>query len=203
MRESLIKEIIGLEWGMFSSVSNVGGPAACQMDSGTFRIMRRGNMAGWSEALLESWLGDLKEAEREGRNLMSEKYARMMETTFPEEYAALAGQLPAVAPDALEMIEEIVAVNVEWRLGMAGRYPKLCGQGRTTRTSEDSRYETSFETYLRCELRTYSPKTIRLLRAHTQQQRQAGLNGVEAAILAEVGEYGFASLEEAEKAQGN
>ena len=31
MRDELMSEIIKLEWDMFSHVSNVGGPASCQM----------------------------------------------------------------------------------------------------------------------------------------------------------------------------
>ena len=95
MRDELMSEIIKLEWDMFSHVSNVGGPA-CQMRPDTFKIMRKSQAATWSDELLASYLEDLKTATREGRNIMTEKYARMMESTFPEEYRKLAASLRPV-----------------------------------------------------------------------------------------------------------
>ena len=98
MRDELMSEIIKLEWDMFSHVSNVGGPASCQMRPDTFKIMRKSQAATWSDELLASYLEDLKAATREGRNIMTEKYARMMESTFPEEYRKLAASLSTVIP---------------------------------------------------------------------------------------------------------
>ncbi len=106
MRDELMSEIIKLEWDMFSHVSNVGGPASCQMRPDTFKIMRKSQAATWSDELLASYLEDLKAATREGRNIMTEKYARMMESTFPEEYRKLAASLPSVDKETLQKIEE-------------------------------------------------------------------------------------------------
>lgn len=72
--------------GHVFSCFDVGGPASCQMRPDTFKIMRKSQAATWSDELLASYLEDLKTATREGRNIMTEKYARMMESTFPEEY---------------------------------------------------------------------------------------------------------------------
>ena len=104
MRDELMSEIIKLEWDMFSHVSNVGGPASCQMRPDTFKIMRKSQAATWSDELLASYLEDLKAATREGRNIMTEKYARMMESTFPEEYRKLAASLPSVDKETLQKI---------------------------------------------------------------------------------------------------
>ena len=41
----------------------------------TFKIMRKSQAATWSDELLASYLEDLKTATREGRNIMTEKYA--------------------------------------------------------------------------------------------------------------------------------
>ena len=172
MRDELMSEIIKLEWDMFSHVSNVGGPASCQMRPDTFKIMRKSQAATWSDELLASYLEDLKTATREGRNIMTEKYARMMESTFPEEYRKLAASLPSVDKETLQKIEEIVAINVGWKAELFDRYPRLSGKGRPLRTSEDSAMETSFETYLRGELKTYSARTITLLHELTLRQQQ-------------------------------
>lgn len=197
----LIDEIIKLEWDMFSNVSNVGRSAACQLDPITFAIMRRSQQETWSEPLLRSYLEDLRAAERKGRNLMSEKYAWMMETTFPEEFLALKDRLPQPAPRTLPLIEEIVAVNVAWKRDLATRFPNLNSRGRPLRTAEDSLSDTSFETYLRGELKTYSLKTLHLLHELTMSRKREGVNDVERNLLNQVRHYGFTSLEEVEKRQ--
>ena len=186
MRDELMSEIIKLEWDMFSHVSNVGGPASCQMRPDTFKIMRKSQAATWSDELLASYLEDLKTATREGRNIMTEKYARMMESTFPEEYRKLAASLPPVDKETLQKMEEIVAINVGWKAELFDRYPRLSGKGRPLRTSEDSTGETSFETYLRGELKTYSARTITLLHELTLRQQQDGVNGAALNLLNQV-----------------
>ena len=190
MRDELMSEIIKLEWDMFSHVSNVGGPASCQMRPDTFKIMRKSQAATWSDELLASYLEDLKAATREGRNIMTEKYARMMESTFPEEYRKLAASLPPVDKETLQKIEEIVAINVGWKAELFDRYPRLSGKGRPLRTSEDSTGETSFE--------TYSARTITLLHELTLRQQQDGVNGAALNLLNQVQQYGYATLEQAE-----
>ena len=186
MRDELMSEIIKLEWDMFSHVSNVGGPASCQMRPDTFKIMRKSQAATWSDELLASYLEDRKAATREGRNIMTEKYARMMESTFPEEYRKLAASLPPVDKETLQKIEEIGAINVGWKAELFDRYPRLSGKGRPLRTSEDSTGETSFETYLRGELKTYSARTITLLHELTLRQQQDGVNGAALNLLNQV-----------------
>ena len=79
-KEEIIAKIIVIEWKMFQDVPNIGGTAPCQEERQTFEIMRLSQAASWSEAALESYLDDLTEAQKQERNLMTEKYARMMET---------------------------------------------------------------------------------------------------------------------------
>lgn len=199
MKESSISTIIDLEWEMFSNVSNVGGPASCQLDPKTFGIMRRSQIAAWPEELLKSYLDDLTAARREGRNLMSEKYARMMESTFPAEYREIADRLPRIDQATLALIEDIVSVNIGWKQEMADRYPVLNGKGRPIHTKDDTHHVTSFETYFRGELKTYSPKTIRLFHEHIKSQKKNGVNEAELNLLNQVKGYGYTSLAEAEK----
>ena len=54
MRDELMSEIIKLEWDMFSHVSNVGGPASCQMRPDTYKIMRKSQAATRTDELLAS-----------------------------------------------------------------------------------------------------------------------------------------------------
>ena len=124
MRDELMSEIIKLEWDMFSHVSNGESPASCQMRPDTFKIMRKSQAATWSDELLASYLEDLKAATREGRNIMTEKYARMMESTLPRRMPEAGGiaSAPSTAK-TLQKIEEIVAISVGWKAELFDRYP--------------------------------------------------------------------------------
>lgn len=197
MKEDLIAEIIDLEWAMFDDVRNAGGRAWCQNDPATFRIMRASQAKTWPVALLASYRDDLVAARSAGRNLMTEKYARMMESTHPEEYAQIAAALPPVDPRSLATIEEIVAINVNWEQEVARKYPRLSAKGRPLHTSEDTPYATSLETYARGELQTYSPKTIGLLHEHTTRLASEAINGAELVLQNMVAAYGYKSLAEA------
>ena len=198
-KQLLIDEIVNLEWKMFSGVNNKGGKAACQMDPATFRIMRHSQSSTWDDALLTSYLDDLKSAQQQGRNLMSEKYARMMESTFPEEYAQLADRLPPVDSGAAKQIEEIVAIHLKWKEALDQSYPHLGDRGRPLRTQDDSTGLPSLETYMRAELKTCSPKTIALYHTDTLKRVERGESEAEQNLLNQVRQYGFANLEEAEK----
>lgn len=200
MKEELIQKILQREWDMFSQVPSAGGPASCQSDPKTFAIMRRSQAKSWPESLLTQWLDDLEQAQSQGRNLMSEKYAWMMESTAPEEFQRLVDQLPRVDAASLSLIEDIVSAHVQWKEESAQNYPRLNGMGRLVRSCDDSAWETSFETYLRGELKTYSPQSLRLLHAHIQDLQAHGVNGAEITLLNQAREYGYASLKEAEEA---
>ena len=196
-REQLTAGIVEKELAMFQAVPNAGGKAPCQEDIRTFRIMRSSQMASWSEAALESYLQDLKEAEDAGRNLLTEKYARMMQSTWPEEYARIESLLPKADPRGLELAGEIVHIVLQWERELLERYPFIVRRGRPISSAEDSPDVTSLETYLRGELATYSVRTLELCLAHVRQQRADRVNGSAVILAQTMKQYGFASLEEA------
>ncbi|MGN1186908.1 MAG: DUF4125 family protein, partial [Lachnospiraceae bacterium] len=88
-RQKLIDSVVEEEWNMFQATSNEGGRADCQNNWNTFQLMRKSQFMAWEDELLESYLSDLKEGELKGRNLIAEKYARMMKSTAPYKYAEL------------------------------------------------------------------------------------------------------------------
>jgi len=147
--KTLVDAVVTAEWEMFSNVQNVGGKASCQMDPKTFRIMRSSQMDNWDDELLGSYLEDLLNARLEGRNLVTEKYARMMESTFPEEYAQLADSLPPLDPEAMAQVDDIVAAHVSWKEDLDSRFPSLADRGRPLRSRDDRPGWVSMETYLR------------------------------------------------------
>jgi hypothetical protein len=199
MKEEIIHEIVDLEWEMFSGVNNYGGKATCQKDHKTFTIMRASQAEAWTENLLLSYLDDLVLAKGQGRNLMTEKYARMMESTHPEEYRKVAGKLPVVNSGTVVLIEKIIEINLKWKAETAENYPNLTKRGRAIYTQEDTYFFTSFETYLRGELRTFSPNTIHLYYDMTIEHLNRHENIEEIYLWNTVKHYGYDSLESAEK----
>lgn len=196
---TIIDEIIAAEWDFFDKVHNEGGRANCQDDFETFQIMRKSQFLCWDQATLEAYLADLKDARLLGRNLIQEKYARMMASTAPAQYASFAHTLPALSPWQIATIEAIILQQLAWREAFALDYPHMSSQARLIRTEEDTPYGTSFETYLRGELGTYSESTLRayqqLIQAYADRRENltaATMN--QTAIL-----YGYQGLDAAEK----
>ena len=160
--DALVDSIVLHEWKQFDKVKNEGGRADCQDNWNTFSIMRKSQYLTWEDELLRSFLYDLVSAESEGRNLITEKYGRMMESTAPEEYARIAASFPEKTDEHKAIAESIIRMQVEWMEEFAKRYPNMAGNARKIHTSEDTPFETSYETYLRGELMTYSDDTLYL-----------------------------------------
>jgi len=196
-REHLIGEIVRAEWRMFQNVRNAGGRAPCQDDEQTFRIMRESQSAGWSDETLESYLDDLKLAENEGRNLLSEKYARMMKSTSPVEYSEIESLLPPLDAQVADLIDRIAVVVLDWEKELTKKFPHVLAKGRPLFTTKDSPVSTSLETYLRGELATYSLKTLERYWSNLEKQKAAGINGAAVIMAHMVKQSGFNSLEEA------
>lgn len=199
-KNELITRIVDLEWPMFTSVNNEGGRAYCQDDRVTFDIMRRAQFEAWGEAVLLAYLEHIMNARREGRNLITEKYAHMMRTTAPKQYELIADFIPMPSDEAREIAERICGELVAQTAEYAVRYPRMALQGRTLYSKDDSEYNTSIETYQRSELYTYSEEVLRLLESCILEKKAQGVNFAESILLNTVKKYGFSSLEDAEAA---
>lgn len=202
-KETLVFEITQLEWEMFQGVNNTGGRASCQDNPDTFFKMRMSQWLVYSEKVLESYKADCIRAMEKGENLLWQKYARMMETTYPEEYETVKQYLPEISEESRKKIEEIVKRNVEWDVWMTEHYPNIRSRGRVSTTGEDSELAgSSMESYLRGELMSYSEKTIDLIWQETRDAYEKGENLQKDIIANETRFYGYASLEDAEKRHG-
>ncbi|MBR5319061.1 MAG: DUF4125 family protein [Peptococcaceae bacterium] len=197
MTQDLIAQIVAQEWAMFNDVQNNGGRADCQNNPKEFEIMRSSQLKTWSEDVLKSYLNDLVTAAYMGRNMLTEKYAYMMETTHPIEFQEIKQFLPEVPPQIRAKIDEIVDINLDWQQEADEKYPNLRAKGRPLSSKEDSPYVTSFETYLRGELKTYSADTVMKLHAHTLACLEKKYNMAIANLQNMIGQLGYASLEEA------
>ena len=147
------------------------------------------------------YIADLIEAEAAHWNLLTEKYARMMESTAPERYAELADMLPKRSKERIQMQEEMIARQIRWEEDFAAKFPGVASTGRVIHTSEDTPWDTSIETYARGEISTYSDRTVGLLKKLYDQMAIDQENLSEKTLRNMTALYGYESLEEAEKQQ--
>src|SRR6056297_729835 len=77
-KNSVLHKILDFEVDMFRRVPT-GEEPSCRAHLENMKLHRRGQFSTWSEKTCESYLEDLREAERKGINLMTIKYARMDE----------------------------------------------------------------------------------------------------------------------------
>jgi len=151
--DKVIGEILDIEWTMFSSVK-ASEKNTCQEDEKTFRLMRWMSYSVFDETLLQSILLNLKTAKEFGRNLMTEKYARMEEKISPLSTNPL--------------IQKIASVEVNCMKEVAEKYPTTFGSNKE-----------GFGKYTKCELETYSDLTLQLYYNALLEYEKDGINIVE------------------------
>lgn len=198
----IIESIVQREWDQFQRTNNEGGRAACQGNWPVFNQMRTSQFLTWPRPLLDSYFNDLVEADQAGRNLITEKYGRMMASTAPDEYRDhIEPYIPRLSAERLALQERIIAIQVAWAAAFRARWPKLGAAMRVLTTAEDTPDATSFETYLRGELGTYSDTTLGLYEQMIDELSATNRNLTEETIRATVQLGGFTDLTEAEAAQ--
>lgn len=194
----LREQIVALEWDMFRHTNNRGGRAACQDDYATFSKMRLAQFSAWSDGAAESYLADLTAAQAQGRNLVAEKYLRMMKYTHPAEYAAQQHLLPPDSAEKEALAEEICAELLAQTVALRKVFPLVGARGRPVFSEADAGGFVSFQTYQLGELLTCSEETLRLLRVHLLALKAAGRSLAEEVTARSVCACGFSSLQEAE-----
>lgn len=195
---NLIDEIIASEWEMFQATQNNGGRASCQENYKTFYGMRYGQCISWSEDVRLCYMKDLKTAQANGRNLIAEKYLRMMESTHPEEYLAQKHLLPNLSESLKWFADTICAIIIAQTVPLRESYPLVGNAGRPLYSHEDSPYATSVETYQRGELYTYSEETLQALHHQINEQQQNNISMAKNILENTIKSYGFDTLENAE-----
>jgi hypothetical protein len=184
--KNILTKIIELELEMFLAVP-ADGTYSCQQDPEGFRLHRRAQFSIWSEDALQSYLDDLYRAKKNAINLMTIKYARM-DNLLPAE-------------NFNPHIDEIVTIQLRWQTEMVRKYPYLMAGARHLSQTEGPTFDTSFETYLRAELETYSEATLALLYRDMIKCEKAGINGSEKLYAYLVDALGYDSIEAADQAQ--
>lgn len=183
IKADTIEAILDLELEMFLRVSS-DGESPCQQHPEGFKFHRRMQFSVWSEATLDSYRQDLFAARKNDENLMTVKYARMQ------------GLLPC--RNANPLIDELVRIKGVWQTEMIRRYPAIMGSARPLTQSGSNDSMTSFETYARCELETYSDVTLSSLYADMRAMLDRGINASEEIYRLQAEQSGFDSLAAAE-----
>ncbi len=183
-KKDIIEEILSKELKMFLSVPSAQ-KSTCQEHPESFKLHRRAQFSSWSKVTLESYLHDLERAQENGTNLMTQKYARMDNLIL---------QL-----SSNPLIDMIVDYQCAWQRSMMIKYPGIMSGGRPVSSAEDSTFMTSFETYLRGELETYTDATLELLSKDILDKHAHAISMAEEIYTCLVKDMGYDSLDEAEQ----
>ena len=197
--EELVTKIAKLEFTAFDQVKNEGGRAYCQNDWPTFSVMRKSQYLLWNRDMLMQYYYDFNREFSMGHNLITEKYGRMMESTAPERFKELEIYFPELTEEQKRIIEQIVAIQMNMMESFAAEHPNVAHNARRLHTYEDNPEDTSYETYLRGEISTYSDKMLQLYGQFVVGCIQNGVNIAQATIENTAKLYGYADIEELEK----
>ncbi|MGN0495845.1 MAG: DUF4125 family protein [Lachnospiraceae bacterium] len=193
--EELVDRIAKTEFAAFDKVKNEGGRASCQNDWPTFYVMRKSQYLTWNRTMLLQYLYDFNREFELGHNLITEKYGRMMESTAPEQYKELEQHFPPLSEQKKAVIEQIVVLQMDMLETFGKEYPKAAGNARSFHTYEDNYMNTSYETYLRGEISTYSDKMLQLYGRFVVECAKSGRNIAKETIGNTAGLYGYADLD--------
>ena len=198
-KDTLINAIVDLEWNMFQETQNIGGRAGCQDDRETFYIMRYSQFSVLNEDTLQSYRNDLESARQSGRNLITEKYGYMMETTAPEEFKRIKDKLPPVPENKKKLVSELTKIETGWMEEFAAKYPRLSHNARLIHTSDDRGFDTSSETYQRGELYSYSDRMLLMYGRFIASLCRSNINLTIKIMENTVKMYGYRDLDDAEE----
>ena len=201
-KEQLAEDIAKLEFAAFDKVKNLGGRADCQDDWFTFSVMRMSQYLTWDHTMLMQYYYDFKREYEKGHNLIEEKYGRMMKSTAPAEYEQIKDHFPVLGTQKEAIIESIVDMQVKWMETFSEEYPHLAGNARSIHSYEDNPWNTSYETYLRGEISTYSDKMLQLYGQHIVKTAKEERNPAKEIMEYSVKMYGYEDLKDAETALG-
>ena len=175
-----LERVVALEWEQFDAVLGMNGRAGCQDDLRRFSAYRCAQYLAFPHGLIPRVLAELEQAGLSGRNLVEEKYARMMAATDPAEFnRTWANALPltsAVKRGTLGQLRELL----EPALAQAAR--DLPQTHRHARPDVSSAGAVSALDYFLAELEGYSLSTIFYLR-DALSRPDAGANPVESSYV--------------------
>ena len=173
---SALRELVQLEWVHFDTVRGMGGRAACQDDAVGFFVHRVAQYLSFPRESIMAVRDDVAAADAAGRNVIREKYARMMEATDPAAFARdWSGRLETPSPVKRCMIDEIEGALRSMLDIAEGELPATAQHVRGSITQP--KLISSIGYYV-CEIQSYSMSTLRCLRDGLQRQLSDHVNPV-------------------------
>jgi hypothetical protein len=156
--------ILAAELEMFQTVATYG-VNRCLEHPEEFKLHRKAQFSIFSKDTLKSYLNDIIQAQEADINLMTMKYARMDNLILRFNKSPL--------------VDKVAGIMIDWQLELVEKYPDLMQRTRPIESEKDARSQTSFETYLKAELETYSENTLFLLHRDLKKLLAEGKNGSE------------------------
>jgi hypothetical protein len=172
-QKNLLKMIVEIELNMFQKVRTLE-PSLCQERPDTFKNMREMGHSVLSHETLRSYYKDLKNAKKNNRNLLTEKYARINNLIPPLKNTSL--------------ISDILTAEDLWMKELSQKYPFTF--------KKSSPY---FNIYLSCELETYSDETLNLYLRDITKAVAENKNLAQERFLFLFKKLGYNSISEVEK----
>ena len=179
-------------------MQNVGGRALARIIRPFFYVMRKSQYMTWTDEMLECICNLWEENKAKGWNMITEKYGRMMEHTSPEEYEKIKDNFPEKSERTIAIVNQIAQIQVDWMKDFAKSYPKLASNARDITSDADQIDNTSYETYLKGELLTYSEELLKLYAQFIVNLAREGKNLAYMTIENTAHLQGYATLEDAE-----
>ncbi len=169
--KDILAELISKEWTMFTNTKSIGsGRAACQDDMPTFINARKAQWSAYPVEIVASYLDDINQAIKDGRNLVTDKYAYMMEDTNYNDYLAIKHLIPELDSEKLLLVNDILAMMLRAEEKIRMENPSILDGSRPLYSKDNTSTQTSIETYLRGELKTYSVHTLSLIKDFIQKR---------------------------------
>lgn len=178
-REDTLKKIVINEWNFFTTVNNIGKRAYCQDNSFTFIYSRLCYWNIYNDIILTSYLNDLVNAKNENRNLVTEKYAYIMQYTDPEYFNKIKKYLPPISDYKKNTVNSIMLIYINWEEEVKKNNPELLDNNRDLYNPSQSTARTTIEYYFKGELSSYSESTLNLILKYYLSAFQKGINLVE------------------------
>ena len=144
------------------------------------------------KTLYDHLLESMKKVSKE--DVFANRYLRK----YSKEYREIESSLPVMTSEQRNIINQIAVIQVGFMEDFAEKYPKLAKNARSITSADDSAENTSYETYLKGELSTYSPETLTLYGRFIADLYSSGKNPAELIMLNTVKLYGYKNLDDAE-----
>lgn len=171
-----IRELLVLEWELFDAVAGLEGRASCQDDARSFFVYRLAQYLAFPFSFAHMVLDDARRLRDQGRNPVSEKYARMMAATDPDRYQSTwAGILPATSPVRACALRELERALAPFSSAASQEMPSATAHARVESSLPQ---RVSAADYLLGEVSPYSLRTIWHLRDALRDMGKSDVNPI-------------------------